>query len=639
MRLALHVRIGASRAPGSRGVKVLSRGLKNFVLDDKTSIDEAMAAARDDTDRALTSHQLEAFHKTFNFCMQCRQYICPNCWNDGESRCLTCAPTLGRGILPAPFPHLDPAAGVAAPDESGLAAAALNGHKDGAQDQNGFDALSRLDSLTLERAPTPAAPEMIGASEVEARAEAAEATHATEGTTADGPAAGEAPEPPAMAEAALERLADDDLIGAEVTAVSEVPLAEPDGIAASALETEPEAEVVAAAEADVTAPTEEVAPPPEPITAEAEVVAPTEEIAAAAHAHASLLLEGLQPGQSLDEAIAAFESQPSVAAELERAEVDEVEAAPADVVEAAPAALEIHPEPAAVEPVVAEAIEVSTNDQEDIAAAPIAPRAEPLVPAWEADAEPLDHVAVALDAELPEPAAFIEPLDEIPGAEMVGMEPTIESPASRDDAWLAEPPPEDVVPAELEPALLEPILVESVVVEPVVEPVTVETAPERAAPAIPKPSELAAAASAVDFLEQPTWSITAPAPATIGEAAAPVAEPAIDRVALPAEPPVAPSAPTPAQGVPSQETSWPAQPQWPAPQPSLGLPFLGRHAVPTGGVEALWAESDRAVSAPRAGVDKPAGGVQPCVSCGLSLSATARFCRRCGTSQVGGPGF
>ena len=33
---------------------------------------------------------------------------------------------------------------------------------------------------------------------------------------------------------------------------------------------------------------------------------------------------------------------------------------------------------------------------------------------------------------------------------------------------------------------------------------------------------------------------------------------------------------------------------------------------------------------------KPATGVvQPCVSCGLSLSATARFCRRCGTAQAG----
>jgi ribosomal protein L40E len=52
-------------------------------------------------------------------------------------------------------------------------------------------------------------------------------------------------------------------------------------------------------------------------------------------------------------------------------------------------------------------------------------------------------------------------------------------------------------------------------------------------------------------------------------------------------------------------------------------------------VDALWAESDRAVSAPRGTAEKPAGGVQPCVSCGLSLSASARFCRRCGTSQVG----
>ena len=75
-----------------KGVKVLSRGLKNFVLSDDTSMDEAMAAARSETDRESTAHQLDAFHKTFNFCMSCRQYTCPNCWNDTEARCLTCAP-------------------------------------------------------------------------------------------------------------------------------------------------------------------------------------------------------------------------------------------------------------------------------------------------------------------------------------------------------------------------------------------------------------------------------------------------------------------------------------------------------------------------------------------------------------------
>jgi hypothetical protein len=74
------------------GVKVLSRGLKNFVLSDDTSMDEAMAAARSEAEREMTAQQLDAFHKTFNFCMTCRQYTCPNCWNEVEARCLTCAP-------------------------------------------------------------------------------------------------------------------------------------------------------------------------------------------------------------------------------------------------------------------------------------------------------------------------------------------------------------------------------------------------------------------------------------------------------------------------------------------------------------------------------------------------------------------
>ena len=75
-------------------------------MSDDTSLDEAMAAARSDDERELTSQQLDAFHATFNFCMTCRQYTCANCWNDVEGRCLTCAPHLGHEILPAPFPDL-----------------------------------------------------------------------------------------------------------------------------------------------------------------------------------------------------------------------------------------------------------------------------------------------------------------------------------------------------------------------------------------------------------------------------------------------------------------------------------------------------------------------------------------------------
>lgn len=73
-------------------IRVLGRGLKNFVMSDDSSLDEALAAARSDAEREATAEQLDAFHRTFNFCMSCRQYTCANCWNVAEARCLSCAP-------------------------------------------------------------------------------------------------------------------------------------------------------------------------------------------------------------------------------------------------------------------------------------------------------------------------------------------------------------------------------------------------------------------------------------------------------------------------------------------------------------------------------------------------------------------
>ncbi|HZC33376.1 MAG TPA: hypothetical protein VE640_08840, partial [Candidatus Bathyarchaeia archaeon] len=87
--------------------KTLSKGLKNYVLSDETSMDEAMALARGDEEREATAQQLDAFHATFNFCMNCRQYTCSNCWNQTEGRCLTCAP-LGHEMLQSPFPTETP---------------------------------------------------------------------------------------------------------------------------------------------------------------------------------------------------------------------------------------------------------------------------------------------------------------------------------------------------------------------------------------------------------------------------------------------------------------------------------------------------------------------------------------------------
>jgi hypothetical protein len=107
-------------------LRVLTKGLAHFVMSDETSLDEAFADARSDQQREKTSHQLDAFHQTFQFCMSCRQYTCANCWNGPEGRCLSCAPHLGQETLDAPFPDLDPTAGLA-PVDASTGAASGNG--------------------------------------------------------------------------------------------------------------------------------------------------------------------------------------------------------------------------------------------------------------------------------------------------------------------------------------------------------------------------------------------------------------------------------------------------------------------------------------------------------------------------------
>jgi hypothetical protein len=135
------------------GVRTLSRGLKNFVLSDDTSMDEAMAAARSETDREATAHQLDAFHKTFTFCMSCRQYTCPNCWNEAEARCLSCAPLQEIVLAPyqSPFEETPAAAVAAAPlvaDPWGLNGS--NGSKDDHGALNGFEQAEAEAALDLE---------------------------------------------------------------------------------------------------------------------------------------------------------------------------------------------------------------------------------------------------------------------------------------------------------------------------------------------------------------------------------------------------------------------------------------------------------------------------------------------------------
>ncbi len=142
---------------------------------------------------------------------------------------------------------------------------------------------------------------------------------------------------------------------------------------------------------------------------------------------------------------------------------------------------------------------------------------------------------------------------------------------------------------------------------------------------------------AVDLVIQPGWQVTAPeAPAAIPDgggaqplqaAASAAAVPEVGQPGLSEAPqwPLKPEWPShlPArEGLRQPQADWAtaAQAQWPAVDARSGqIPHRG---------DAMWAASSRDVLDTR-----PELGVQACVSCGLPLSATARFCRRCGTHQ------
>ncbi|HET7685836.1 MAG TPA: hypothetical protein VFM19_05510, partial [Candidatus Limnocylindria bacterium] len=76
----------------------LVTGLKNYILSQDALSDTVGDAMRSEAD-ALAETQLEAFHSAFNFCIDCRQYTCTNCWNDGAGRCRTCSPIAGTDDL------------------------------------------------------------------------------------------------------------------------------------------------------------------------------------------------------------------------------------------------------------------------------------------------------------------------------------------------------------------------------------------------------------------------------------------------------------------------------------------------------------------------------------------------------------
>jgi hypothetical protein len=66
-------------------------GLKNYIMSQDSLSDSVNDAMREQAER-LAAGQLDAFHNSFSFCIDCRQYTCVNCWNDAAGRCQSCQP-------------------------------------------------------------------------------------------------------------------------------------------------------------------------------------------------------------------------------------------------------------------------------------------------------------------------------------------------------------------------------------------------------------------------------------------------------------------------------------------------------------------------------------------------------------------
>ncbi len=81
-----------------RKTRGLVAGLKNYIMS-QDALGDAIGDAIRGEEQALASQQLEAFHSAFNFCINCRQYACTNCWNDAAGRCRSCVPIPGKDDL------------------------------------------------------------------------------------------------------------------------------------------------------------------------------------------------------------------------------------------------------------------------------------------------------------------------------------------------------------------------------------------------------------------------------------------------------------------------------------------------------------------------------------------------------------
>jgi hypothetical protein len=536
-----------ARRRGFQRVRLLSIGVKHFVENDGSSVTEAMEAARGDLARAASSEQIDAFHRTFSFCMGCRQYTCTNCWNAAEGMCLTCAPDLSREVLPAPFPDLP------------------------------LHPVSAAAAATAEATP---APEAWPAAEVPASAgaiPAAEVVGATEGAEAADalPAADEVPATEmatAVAEAAAEMA-----LGRADTSMEGLAAVEGEEPPRAAEET---AEEAATTEETVGEPALGVDGPPwRAVAAEAEATP-----------------------------AADFDAEPDAVAASGGGVAAAVEAEPepksvATTAVPAPVADQPAEHPDALTPDELALVAGALAARSAAARSPDAGRPDERVAATD---EPRDHAAVgrfqtrSLLGQFRPARPSRPPATEPVSPPLPASRTPAASPVPAADI-AGRPGATPVVPAPATPAAAASLAAGAAAMSPL----GAEPAP--------------ASGRRDDLIEQPTWSVVAPdvAPSKPNEPAAPGRVP----------PSTAAGSRAPGTRVPPAGLQ---PPRTPRPAPGVMSPWAARlaSARPETGV---WAESSRDVLG-EPGAAAPAG-IQACVSCGLPLSATARFCRRCGARQ------
>jgi hypothetical protein len=290
-------------------------------------------------------------------------------------------------------------------------------------------------------------------------------------------------------------------------------------------------------------------------------------------------LLGVAPGQSIEDAIAAYEQQLDAAGSAEAGAVDTPVEVPEPTIEtpAPPALHEIRdvepgePQLPAAAMAAFSPVEADESQAELIGVTPARP-------------EPMSDLAL-------QPAAHLAAPADAPAAPMPG-------------------PPVTPAPAAGAPATSGP-------------------APEPSVPATPQAAPPPPPANAADVIVQPTWPVATPPPE-------PVAPPEPGAPPAPPQPSVAPwLRVAPDETQPRPEPQWPAAGAWPVtPNRELPTTLVGRPLLPRDDAAALWAASAQEVLGPApASQPAPLATAQPCVQCGLSLSANARFCRRCGSRQ------